>query len=137
MSILVPQWRFTSSEPQRILVVDDRADMRESLKRLLEMLGYEVETALDGAAAVALQRRLGVAVVITDIFMAGTEGIETIALFKRHWPEVRVIAMSGGGEVARNDYLRAALQVGADATLSKPFSVEQLLGALRGAPEGG
>lgn len=121
-------------ERTRILIVDDSADMRASLKQLLEMLGYEVETATDGAAAVALQRRQAVAAVITDIFMAGTEGIETIALFKRYWPEVRVIAMSGGGEVARNDYLQAALQVGADAALAKPFGVEPLLAALRGAP---
>jgi len=114
----------------RVLVVDDSADLRESLKLLLELHGYEVETARDGSAAIELHRRRRVAVVITDIFMAGTEGMETIAKFKAGWPRVRVIAMSGGGEKAKNDYLQAALHIGADATLHKPFTVGTLLGAL-------
>ena len=114
----------------RVLVVDDNADLRTSLKELLELLGYEVETARDGAAALALQGARGVAIVITDIFMPGTEGMETIAKFKHRWPKVRVIAMSGGGEVAKKSYLQAALHVGADATLRKPFTLETLRGAL-------
>jgi len=114
----------------RILVVDDNADMRLSLSRLLRLLGYEVEMAADGNQALATHRERAVAVVITDIFMAGKEGIETIAAFKREWPFVRVIAMSGGGERAKMDYLKTALHVGADATLHKPFSLESLKLAL-------
>ena len=115
----------------RILVVDDNADMRASLGHLLALLGYEVETAADGNQALAAHRTRAVGVVITDIFMAGKEGLETIAAFKREWPFVRVIAMSGGGERAKNDYLRAATQIGADATLQKPFSLENLKVALK------
>jgi CheY-like chemotaxis protein len=118
------------SAARRILVVDDNADMRLSLGRLLGLLGYEVETAVDGNQALAAHREHAVAVVITDIFMAGKEGIETIAAFKREWPFVRVIAMSGGGERAKMDYLKAAVHVGADATLHKPFSLESLKAAL-------
>ena len=114
----------------RVLVVDDNADLRASLKQLLELLGYEVETARDGAAAIKAHLERRAAVVITDIFMAGTEGIETIARFKANWPQVRVIAMSGGGENTKNSYLQAARQVGADATMQKPFTVRTLLGAL-------
>ena len=100
------------------------------LKDLLELLGYEVETARDGAAALALHRERSVAIVITDIFMPGTEGMETISRFKHRWPKVRVIAMSGGGEVAKKSYLQAALHVGADAILRKPFTLEMLRNAL-------
>ena len=114
----------------RVLVVDDSADLRTSLKELLELLGYEVETARDGSAALALQHAKAVAVVITDIFMPGTEGMETIAKFKHRWPKVRVIAMSGGGEVAKKSYLQAALHIGADAILRKPFTMQTLQGAL-------
>jgi len=114
----------------RVLVVDDNADLRASLKELLELLGYEVETARDGAAALAVHRAERVAIVITDIFMPGTEGMETIARFKSGWPKVRVIAMSGGGEVAKSSYLQAALHVGADATLQKPFTLQTLRTAL-------
>ena len=114
----------------RILVVDDNADMRMSLTHLLGLLGYDVETAADGNQALATHRARAVGTVITDIFMAGKEGMETIAAFKREWPFVRVIAMSGGGERAKNDYLKAARQIGADATLQKPFSLESLKAAL-------
>ena len=114
----------------RVLVVDDHADLRSSLKELLELLGYEVETARDGAAALALHREQRVDVVITDIFMPGTEGMETIAKFKHGWPKLRVIAMSGGGEVAKKSYLQDALHIGADAILTKPFTLQTLRNAL-------
>jgi len=119
-----------ASESIRVLVVDDNPDMRESTRQLLQRLGYEVETAPDGAAALRAHMARYVDVVLTDIFMAGKEGLETIAAFKREWPFVRVIAMSGGGERAKNDYLKAASQIGADATLQKPFSLESLKAAL-------
>jgi CheY-like chemotaxis protein len=121
-----------ASEPTRVLVVDDNPDMRDSTRHLLERLGYQVETAPDGAAALRTHRTRGVDVVLTDIFMAGIEGMETIASFKRSWPQVRVVAMSGGGSLAKKDYLEAAMQVGADATLQKPFTLDALRKALDG-----
>jgi DNA-binding NtrC family response regulator len=114
------------SAPHRVLVVDDNADMRLSMRQLLGLLGYEVETASDGNEALALHRANAVGILITDIFMAGKEGMETIVAFKREWPLVRVIAMSGGGERAKRNYLQAAMQIGADATLQKPFSLASL-----------
>ncbi len=115
---------------RRILVVDDNADMRGALQRLLAHLGYEVETAADGGQALGIHRSREVSIVITDIFMPGKEGMETIQAFKSEWPWVRVIAMSGGGDVARGSYLDAARQVGADAVLQKPFSLDSLKSAL-------
>jgi CheY-like chemotaxis protein len=119
-----------ASEPTRVLVVDDNPDMRDSTRILLEKLGYHVETAADGAAALRSQRSRGVDVVLTDIFMAGIEGMETIASFKREWPQLRIVAMSGGGSRSKKDYLEAAIQVGADATLQKPFTLQALVAAL-------
>jgi CheY-like chemotaxis protein len=116
----------------RILVVDDLKDQRESLQRLLELEGYEVATACDGSQAVHAQRAKPAQVLLTDIFMPGQEGIETIALFRREWPHVRIIAMSGGGEISRNGYLGVAQSIGADAALKKPFSFRALLEALDG-----
>lgn len=110
----------------RVLVVDDNADMRESLRLLLEHLGFETETAIDGQQALEVQRARPVQVLITDIFMPGKEGIETIEAFRREWRSVRVVAMSGGGEVAQRDYLAVASEIGAHATLRKPFTLETL-----------
>jgi CheY-like chemotaxis protein len=114
----------------RVLVVDDLKDQRESLQRLLELEGYEVATAADGSQAVHAMRARPAQVLVTDIFMPGQEGIETIALFRREWPQVRIVAMSGGGEVSRGGYLGVAESIGADATLKKPFSFAVLLATL-------
>lgn len=115
---------------KRILVVDDEPELLKSLAELLRMQGFEVETASDGERALRLHRIRHFDVVLTDIFMDGKEGIETIAMLKKKWPHVRVIAMSGGGDVATGSYLAAARQVGADATLVKPFSIEDLKGVV-------
>ena len=109
-----------------ILIVDDNADMRDTLKALVEVLGYRARTATDGHEALQLQRNEPAQILITDIFMPGAEGIETIAMFKREWPQMKVVAMSGGGEYAQRNYLRDAAFVGADATLQKPFTLEVL-----------
>ncbi len=114
----------------RVLVIDDNPDMRASLKTLLVLLGYDVETAVDGTQALLIHRARNVTKVITDIFMPGKEGMETIQAFTSEWPWVRIIAMSGGGEVAKGSYLEAARHVGADAILRKPFTLESLREAL-------
>ena len=119
--------------PISILVVDDNPDMRGSLRRLLEQAGYEAREACDGNQAVAMQHALKAQVLITDIFMPGKDGIETIETFKREWPQVRVIAMSGGGRRAKRDYLEVADAVGADALLQKPFSLSSLIEAIEPA----
>ena len=113
-----------------ILVVDDNADMRVSLKRLLEALGHSVAVAADGNQAVQVQRLCNARLLITDIFMPGKDGIETIEIFRREWPLMKIIAMSGGGTYAKRSYLGVASTVGADATLTKPFSLEALVEVL-------
>lgn len=115
----------------RLLVVDDNEDMRQSMKRLLEHFGYQVEIAPNGARAFEMQSKVGADVLITDIFMPDTDGLETIRNFRAAFPHVKIIAMSGGGASIREaDYLSTASVAGADAVLRKPFSKESLLKAL-------
>ena len=116
----------------RILVVDDNADMRDSLRMLLTQLGHDAEGARDGQQAIEIQRRRPAGLLITDIFMPGKDGIETIEAFRREWPQIRIVAMSGGGAVAMRDYLRLAPDIGADAILRKPFTLETLQLVLNG-----
>jgi DNA-binding response OmpR family regulator len=115
----------------RVLVVDDNADMRESLRRLLVYSGFEAETARDGEQALAMHRRKPYQALVTDIYMPLRDGLETIQAFRRETPGIRVIAMSGGGNVAKGGYLGVAREIGADATLVKPFEFDTLLAALK------
>ena len=114
----------------RILVVDDRRDILEFARVALERAGYEVQVAENGRGAIELQRAHAVDLLITDIFMPEADGMETIDRFRREHPRTRIIAMSGGVE-RMQDYLGIARQIGVDATLRKPFTVEELLRAVR------
>jgi CheY-like chemotaxis protein len=116
----------------KLLVVDDSADTRQSMKLLLERAGYDVELAQNGARALEMQRAVAAEVVITDIFMPELDGLETIARFRREFPAVKIIAMTGGGmNFNRENYLLSADVAGADAVLRKPFEKSTLLQALQ------
>ena len=117
---------------RRLLIADDNADLRESLRLILERFGYEVCLAADGTRALELQRLAPADVLITDIFMPERDGLETITAFRREFPRTRIIAMSGGGvRVGGKIYLDTAGAAGADATLRKPFDPGALLCVLQ------
>ena len=67
------------------------------------------------------------AIIITDIVMPNREGIETIGELRRIAPDAKIVAISGGGQRGSTDYLRAAELLGADRTLRKPFTSEEIL----------
>ncbi len=116
----------------RILVIDDNQDMRELVQVILETAGYQVDLASDGVTGIAAQRKAPFDLVITDIFMPEQDGIETIVQLLAEFPNLQVIALSGGGHLNRSlGYLRTAMEIGAHAILSKPFEREHLLGAVR------
>ena len=116
----------------RLLVADDDADMRQSMQLLLEHAGHEVRVAADGAAALDLHRLRACDVLITDIFMGEADGLEAIGNFRREFPEVKIVAMSGGsGRFPGERYLTTARLAGADAMLKKPFAISRLLEMLR------
>ena len=110
-----------------ILVVDDQKELRTVVRRVLTEANYEVAEAEDGEAALAAFRASPPALVITDIIMPGKEGIEVIATMKRERPEVKVLAISGGGRTHVMDFLAIARKAGADAALEKPFRKSDLL----------
>ena len=116
-----------------ILVVDDNQDICSFMRAVLEGAGYEVQTAAEGAAALALLRARRTDLLLTDIFMPGQEGIETVWRCKAQFPQTRIIAMSAGGDASiKLNFLPAAALIGADATLRKPFDADQLLHTVRG-----
>ena len=114
--------------PKRVLVVDDDPEMREAMARILGAAGYAVELAADGDQAIELQRARPAEVLITDVFMPSRDGLETIQYFRMEYPDVGIIAMTGGSPTGRVDeYLKVAKVAGANATLRKPFAAQALL----------
>jgi len=116
------------SLPKTVLVVDDEDSIRGLFQELLTAEGYRVLVASDGRQACDLLRRgLDLDLVITDLVMPNQEGIETIQALRQQFPKVKIIAISGafGGQ-----FLSTARLLGADATLMKPVSPNQLRGTV-------
>lgn len=121
---------MTPGAAKQILVVDDRPDVTGFMRAALERAGYRVAVAENGSRALALQRAHPADVLITDIFMPEGDGIETIDRVRAEFPGTRIIAMSGAVR-GRQDYLSVAAQIGVDATLHKPFTVDELIRTLK------
>ena len=113
-----------------ILVIDDDAFMRDMLVMLLERKNYDVMGAANGKVAENLCHQYMFDVVITDILMPVQEGLETIVMLKYFFPEIKVIAMTGGGNTKPHIYLDIAKKLGAHITLEKPFKHADILSAV-------
>jgi len=114
----------------RVLIVDDNLELLESLALVLRSAGHDVDTAPSAAAALAVQKARPADVLITDIFMPDTDGLEAVSAFRSGWPRLKIVAMSGGGKMTKGNYLETARVVGADAVLRKPFAPDKLLAML-------
>ena len=113
-----------------IIVIDDDDDMRDTLRTMLEKEGYRVRCAANGGEVFKLLEESQTDLVITDIVMPVKEGFETIAELKRTWPEVKIIAISGGGLDGSRNYLDWAKDLGAHGVLAKPFARTEILSAI-------
>jgi CheY-like chemotaxis protein len=105
----------------RILVIDDDEGVTDSIAALLRAHGHIVSLLNDGGQALEDIRSSPFDLVITDIIMFGTDGIETIQAIRKQFPLMPVIAMSGGGCGFQPGCLRTARMLGANETLDKPF----------------
>jgi two-component system, OmpR family, response regulator MprA len=115
----------------KILVVDDERAVRESLRRALELEGYQVDLAGDGEEA--LERlggaeELDVDAVILDVLMPGIDGLEVCRRLRADSNAVPVLMLTARAEV---DSRVAGLDAGADDYLPKPFALAELLARLR------
>jgi two-component system, OmpR family, response regulator MprA len=113
----------------RILVVDDERAVRDSLRRALELQGYDVELASDGAEALARLTANGhVDAVVLDILMPGIDGLEVCRQIRRAGNGVPVLMLTARDAVG--DRVEG-LDAGADDYLVKPFALEELLARVR------
>jgi two-component system, OmpR family, response regulator len=116
----------------RVLVVDDRPDVRLSFCFMLEASGYAVAEAGDGAEALALLARQRIDVILTDLHMPGMDGTALIRLVRRTFrPPPIIIAMTGTSSPWVTASSEAAGEIGADAILLKPITKQQIIQAIR------
>ncbi len=112
-----------------ILIIDDEEPIRALLRTTLEGAGYEVTEAPNGRIGLELYRHSPPDLVITDILMPEMNGLDMILALTREFLHAKLIAISGvGGETNVFD---VAKLLGARRTFGKPFSMPQLLDAVR------
>jgi CheY-like chemotaxis protein len=121
-------------EKKKILLIDDEEDIRNIMRIILERAGYEVLDASNGREGLRIYHQTYPDLVITDILMPEMEGLETIIALRRENPNVRIIAISGGGQCG-HDYLPISLKLGALLTIAKPFTQKEFLGTVVGLLE--
>lgn len=115
----------------RILITEDNDNLREVLCQILKYEGYDVVHAPNGKAGMRLLHEEHCDLVITDIFMPEKDGIEVILELRRDFPDVKIIAISGGSHIVPMDCLSIAKQLGAHNILSKPFKPKEFLETIR------
>jgi len=115
----------------RILIIDDDDTIRRMLAKTLTRAGYDVLGAADGDEGLKQFRENEIDLVITDLIMPEKEGIEIIMELKTGFPDVKIIAMSGGAHIGPDEYLKLADALGAQRTLKKPIARDDLLGTVK------
>jgi len=113
----------------KILVVDDERAVRESLRRALELEGYEIELAGDGSEALyRLESTEEPDAMILDVLMPGVDGLEVCRRLRGSGSRLPVLMLTARTEV--EDRV-AGLDAGADDYVTKPFALEELLARVR------
>jgi DNA-binding NtrC family response regulator len=122
-----PAERPFSDAAPTVLIIDDNIELLDSLEMVFEEAGFRVLTARNGWEGLNVFRRQKPTVVVTDIMMPEQDGIGTIIHMRRERPDVKIVAMSGGGYIDTCDYLPIARRLGANATFRKARDVDTLI----------
>jgi len=125
-SFVIPKEQ--ASEAIHVLFVDDEARMRDLMRRALERQGFQVTTAEDGAVALEKMRQELPEVVITDLEMPNTDGVETLRQIRKNWGLLPVIILTGFPDT---EIMRRAMEFSPFTLLAKPCPTEQLIETIR------
>ena len=144
-----PEWRASVRLPVKapmshaprsrrlILVVDDDAGLRDSIRALLESMGFLVSTAGNAWEAICEVGAQRPDLILTDIYMPEGDGYELISAMRNFGEAIPIVAMSGGAlQYGVEDHLGIAKRLGAEATLSKPFRAAALVETVDRAIDG-
>ncbi len=115
----------------KILIVDDDDGIRDLFRIWLEREGFVVYEAENGRKGVEVQLSNPVDLLICDLIMPVQEGIETITQFRDDFPEIGIIAISGGGKIGPDSYLAVAEHLGAWRVFTKPVDMPLLIETIK------
>lgn len=115
-------------ERQRVLIVDDNQEAAEMLQFLLDMHGYQVEVAHDGASGLELNARFAPQVICSDLNMPGMSGYEFARAIRAGGAHGQLLIAVSGVEAGGREAVHAA---GFDTSLTKPFSLDEILGPIQ------
>lgn len=110
-----------------ILLIEDDKELRALIRDALTRKDFNVLEADNGKEALALFKAGITELVVTDLIMPEEDGLKVIMKIREKKPEIKVIAISGGGKAGPGSYLNLAKALGADAVFSKPFSINTLV----------
>ena len=113
---------------QTILVIDDDPIMRETIRDILQVEGYNVILSSNGREGILCMESESIDMILTDVLMPEKDGIEVIIEAKQKYPNVKILAISGGGYISAANYLKMAKNLGANESVMKPFDIDDLLG---------
>lgn len=119
------------SNKQRILVIDDEPTALDVICKILVHSGYDVLVAKNGQEGVDLFREQPCDLVITDMVMPVKDGLQTILDLRTDYPELPIVAISGGGNISKERYLAVAGYLEKVVTVGKPFTVDALTSAVK------
>jgi CheY-like chemotaxis protein len=124
-----------------ILLIDDEVDVRDSMAKVLGREGYDVITVDNADAGLATLKTQNVDLLISDIIMPGMDGVQAIKQIRADYPDIKILAISGGGNfglkaykpeaITTTAYLQAATEAGADWVLTKPFERAEIVACAR------
>jgi|SRR5688572_3528445 two-component system chemotaxis response regulator CheY len=121
-----------ATSPLKVLVIDDMAGVRESLRAALQAAGHDVTTANDGREGLAALADGTFDIVVTDIWMPEIDGLNVIKRIRAERSHLRVFAMTGGGPRLTIEAAGSIAEVwGAERVFVKPFDEAALVAALR------
>ena len=112
---------------KKLLIVDDEKVFTQAMARLFTQKNFHVTVASNGFEAIDALKEVEPDIIISDILMPNSDGIELLLYIKKNKIKTPVIAISGGGRLSSIDYLKMAERFGATATLNKPVSFDELL----------
>lgn len=115
----------------KILIIDDDSRIRNLFRMWLEREDFEVFEAENGMEGVKIQRATPMDLIVCDLIMPVQEGIETITQIKNEFPDVGIIAISGGGKIGPDSYLSVAEHLGAWRVFTKPVDMRLMIETIK------